>query len=79
MSEHPTPDDDPTPPPDVPAPVPSPDPAPSPQPPPGTPDPGPRAEEDHPLDAGYPDADATLEGAETDEIGRREHHSASEA
>lgn len=46
-----------TPPPDVPEPVPSPDPVPSPQPPPGTPDPGPSAEDDHPLEADYADAD----------------------
>ena len=46
----------PDPPPDVPEPAPSPDPVPSPQPPPGTPNPGPGGEEDHPLEADYPDA-----------------------
>jgi hypothetical protein len=44
-------------PPGVPEPAPSPDPVPSPQPPPGTPNPGPGGEEEHPLEADYPDAD----------------------
>jgi len=39
----------------VPEPAPSPDPVPAPQPPPGEPDPGPQGDDEHPLEADYPD------------------------
>jgi DNA polymerase-3 subunit gamma/tau len=47
---------DPTPP-DVPEPAPSPDPVPTPQPTPGEPDPGPQGDDEHPLEADYPDGE----------------------
>jgi hypothetical protein len=57
VSESQTPEQPGGPPPDVPEPAPSPDPVPSPQPPPGTPNPGPGGEDEHPLEAEYPDAE----------------------
>ena len=60
MSEPTEPQPDPRPP-DVPEPAPSPDPVPAPQPPPGEPDPGPQGEDEHPLEAEYPDAEEEME------------------
>jgi hypothetical protein len=57
VSEPQTPEPPDVPPPDVPEPAPSPDPVPTPQPPPGTPNPGPGGDEEHPLEADYPDAE----------------------